>query len=111
MDNEKDFNDAEELVPHIRHSSISAIIVSIFLSGIVFGGIGYWYGNARQITWPDESNLPLTDFPSNPDETVIPSAISAGQTAISSAVVSATPIPVATTTTTTLPADTTVIIN
>lgn len=110
MNNEKNF-DAEELVPHIRHSSISAIIVSILLSAIVFGPIGYWYGSARQEASSDQSAASLTTLPPNPDKTVAPSAISARQTAISSAVVSATPIPVATTTTTTSPADTTVIIN
>ena len=48
MEGKEEENDFEEIVPKKHRSSTSAIVLAVVLSGLVFGGVGYWYGSTKE---------------------------------------------------------------
>ncbi|MCX6809343.1 MAG: hypothetical protein NTZ65_01130 [Candidatus Berkelbacteria bacterium] len=66
--------------PKVRPDKIWKALALIIVSGLVFGGIGYWYG----------TNNPKTESATTTTATVSATAVSSAKTATTSAVTSAT---------------------
>ena len=57
MEEKEEKNDFEDIIPKKHRSGTSAIVLAVVLSGLVFGGVGYWYGSTKERGGSEEVNL------------------------------------------------------